>query len=777
MGYARNNQASGTRVINTVGNAGENQPRVVKWYNYNGEGHMAKQCTIRKMVKDSEWFKEKILLAQAQEAGVVLNEEQQDFLADNLEETNDCEDFQLQATVNFKADHVDAYDSDCDDEATANAIFMVNLSLVGALNVDMVEPRYDSDILSEVPHYDTYHDSNMLNSNIQELGYIENIVSNNKSYDQLTGNSNVISYTDFMLTIGNNEDNYETLILAEESRLKMLEKQTLVNTKPIDYSNLNKLYEYFVPQTQLSVEQLSWSSILSPPVTVSKPKVFPKKLPSTSQVLRNLNKARDLLTKFDERIKRRTMLSPYEIGTKFYLVTPLPKSKVIPKVVEKNDLSKSVTSHLTTNKIIDKCTKVLAPGLLKIMSEPINTYFKNNGVVHHDYLKVTKEHVATLQELLEVARALKPLDEYIGHASKFAERIKELLVKTMPPSYSFNDMSVIVAPPGHILTTIVIPVDVPCPKLTIMGYGDLQMGNILISRVYYVEGLGHNLFSIGQFCDSDLELAKQGLVKGLRKLKYTKDHLCLACQMGKSKKESHPHKPEPSTNEKLQMVHMDLCGPMQNYSSYIHCTYSTRWIEAMQEEIHEFEQLKVWELVPRPNRVMIISLKWIFKVKLDEYGRVLKNKAQLVAKGYHQEKRIDFEESFAPIARIEAIRIFLAYDAHKNMVVFQMDVKMEFLNGILKEKVYVSQPKGFVNLDHLNHVFRLKKALYGLKQAPRTWYDLLSKFLLNQKFVKGVVDPMLFTQKEGNDRILVQIDVDEIIFASNNPIFYDNLQT
>ncbi|GJT83809.1 retrovirus-related pol polyprotein from transposon TNT 1-94 [Tanacetum coccineum] len=116
---------------------------------------------------------------------------------------------------------------------------------------------------------------------------------------------------------------------------------------------------------------------------------------------------------------------------------------------------------------------------------------------------------------------------------------------------------------------------------------------------------------------------------------------------------------------------------------------------------------------------MIISLKWIFKVKLDEYGGVLKNKARLVAKGYRQEEGIDFEESFAPVARIEAIRIFLAYVPHKNMVVYPMDVKTAFLNRILKEEVYASQQEGFVNQDHLNHVFRLKKALYGLKQAPR----------------------------------------------------------
>ncbi|GKA93416.1 retrovirus-related pol polyprotein from transposon TNT 1-94 [Tanacetum coccineum] len=155
------------------------------------------------------------------------------------------------------------------------------------------------------------------------------------------------------------------------------------------------------------------------------------------------------------------------------------------------------------------------------------------------------------------------------------------------------------------------------------------------------------------------------------------------------------------------------------------------WIEAMQEELNEFERLEVWELVPRPDKVMVITLKWIYKVKLDELGGILKNKARLVARGYRQEEGIDFEESFAPVARLDAIRIFLAFAAHMNMIVYQMDVKTTFLNGILREEVYVSQPDGFVDKDNPNHVYKLKKALYGLKQAPRAWYDLLSKFLLS----------------------------------------------
>ncbi|GJV51123.1 retrovirus-related pol polyprotein from transposon TNT 1-94 [Tanacetum coccineum] len=165
------------------------------------------------------------------------------------------------------------------------------------------------------------------------------------------------------------------------------------------------------------------------------------------------------------------------------------------------------------------------------------------------------------------------------------------------------------------------------------------------------------------------------------------------------------------------------------------------WIEAMQEELNEFERLE--------------------------------NKARLVAHGYHQEEGIDFEESFAPVARLEAIRIFLAFAAHMNMVVYQMDVKTAFLNGNLREEVYVSQPDGFVDKDNPNHVYKLKKALYGLKQAPRAWYDMLSSFLISQDFSKGSVDPTLFIRRDGKELLLVQIYVDDIIFAASTPELCD----
>nr|GEW78788.1 retrovirus-related Pol polyprotein from transposon TNT 1-94 [Tanacetum cinerariifolium] len=197
------------------------------------------------------------------------------------------------------------------------------------------------------------------------------------------------------------------------------------------------------------------------------------------------------------------------------------------------------------------------------------------------------------------------------------------------------------------------------------------------------------------------------------------------------------------------------------------------WIEAMQEELNEFERLEVWELVPRPDKVMMITLKWIYKVKLDKLGGILKNKARLVTRGYRQEEGIDFEESFALVSRLEAIWIFLTYVAHKNMVVYQMDVKTMFLNGNLRDEVYVSQPNGFVDQDNPNYVYKLKKDLYGLKQAPRAWYDMLSSFLISQDFSKGSVDLTLFIHRNGNDLLLVGIYVDDIIFAASTPELCD----
>nr|GEZ94523.1 hypothetical protein [Tanacetum cinerariifolium] len=514
----------------------------------------------------------------------------------------------------------------------------------------------------------------------------------------------------------------------------------------------------------------------------------------------------------------------------------------------------------------------------------------------------------------------------------------------------------------------------------IMGYGDYKIGNVTISRVYIVEGLGHNLFSMGQFCDSDLEasktkswlwhrhlshlnfgainhLARKGLVRGLPKLKFEKDHLCSACAMGKSKKKSHKPKSEDTNQEKLYLLHMDLCRLMRvesvngkKYILVIVNDYSRfTWVKFLRskDEAPDFiikflkmiqVRLKVPQngVVERRNRTLIeaahtiliyaqaLLFLWteavatacytqnrsiirlchgkipyellhnklpdlsflhvfgalcyptndnvqdellkqymfdelmamaleqsssgptlnemtpttissglvqksssstpyvppsrndwdlLFQPMFDELlnpplsvepqapeviasidevippgqaestgspsstsvdlDALHQNKARLVGRGYRQKEGIDFEEFFAPVARLEAIWIFLAYGTHKNMVVYQMDVKTAFLNGNLREEVYVSQPDGFVDQDNPNHVYKLKKALYGLKQAPRAWYDMLSSFLISQDFSKGLVDPTLFICRNDNDLLLVQIYVDDIIFAASTPELCD----
>nr|GEV62904.1 retrovirus-related Pol polyprotein from transposon TNT 1-94 [Tanacetum cinerariifolium] len=161
------------------------------------------------------------------------------------------------------------------------------------------------------------------------------------------------------------------------------------------------------------------------------------------------------------------------------------------------------------------------------------------------------------------------------------------------------------------------------------------------------------------------------------------------------------------------------------------------WVSAMQDELDQFARLKIWRLVPRPEGKTIIKTIWIFKNKNDESSLVIRNKARLVAVGYSQQEGIDYDETFAPVARIEAIRLFLVYDAHKDFTVFLMDVMTTFLNGIFKKEVYVGQPPGSVSKKYPNHVYALEKALYGLKQAPRAWYDVLSQFLVESGFQKG----------------------------------------
>nr|GEX59003.1 hypothetical protein [Tanacetum cinerariifolium] len=290
---------------------------------------------------------------------------------------------------------------------------------------------------------------------------------------------------------------------------------------------------------------------------------------------------------------------------------------------------------------------------------------------------------------------------------------------------------------------------------------------------YYVEGLNHNLFLVSEFCDADLEVAFWKSIWFVRDLQGN-DLLTGSLSVNKSSSpidNSNQQDTQPTMNiqptsvpSTHTYVHAEENNDNQAKEEHLQddeftnplCTRVQEVAESSSHNIvrrnpskpvqrrrqlatdPEMCMFALTELVDKPFGKTIIRQKWLWKNKKDEDQTVIQNKARLVAKGYAQEEGIDFEESFALVARLEAVRIFVAYAAHKSFPIYQMDVKTAFLNGPLKEEVYVAQPDGFVDPDHPKKVYILKKALYGLKQAPKAWYDELSKFLTSKGFTKGL---------------------------------------
>ncbi|MBV8801912.1 MAG: hypothetical protein JO131_02910, partial [Gammaproteobacteria bacterium] len=195
-----------------------------------------------------------------------------------------------------------------------------------------------------------------------------------------------------------------------------------------------------------------------------------------------------------------------------------------------------------------------------------------------------------------------------------------------------------------------------------------------------------------------------------------------------------------------------------------------RWRDAMEEEIKSIEKNHTWELATLPKGKQAIGLKWVYKVKKNANGEVEKYKARLVAKGYKQQAGIDYDEVFAPVARLETIRLIISLAAQNNWKIFQMDVKSAFLNGYLEEEVYVEQPIGFIKNGHEDKVLKLNRALYGLKQAPRAWNSRIDNYFRQNGFIKCPYEHALYSKKDDGDNIIfVCLYVDDLIFTGSNP--------
>nr|GEW48330.1 hypothetical protein [Tanacetum cinerariifolium] len=645
----RTSLADGTSRTYTSGANRNNfrKQRTIVWYNCKGEGHIQ-----------------------------ILHEEELAFLADpGIAEAQTTQNV-ITHNVTYQDDDLDAYESDCDeinsakDNVTHNVINQVvpamplskqsnilnqseteitsgsniitysqyinldNKSVNETLTAELERYKDQVRILKEGNNIDKVSDSCAHSVEIDNLK--QTLLEHLKEKESLKQMVTLLR-NDFHAIQKTNDivirDSEETLMLVKESRSKMLLKQ-----KRFD-------------DTELSAEQVFWSqnsvnfeesNLSTRPTQVE----VPKGLPKVSMVNTSLKKLKHHLASFDVVVKEKTTTIAITKGTwGFEHIKAYFRDEIFLFIKALKDLYNSFDQFL-----IDELSEV-------------------KNVFHQIEQAVEQHRNLSKRQFQEKDMVIK----------KLKERIKSL---------SGNMKEEKITQELEEIETINIKLDHKASKTK--------------------SWLWHRRLSHLNF-DAINHLARQGLVRGLSKLKFEKDHLCSACAMGKSTKKSYKPKSKDTNQEKLYLLHMDLCGlirvesvngkkyildhPLLNIIGQLARPVSTRlqlheealfcyydafltsvepktykdaltqscWIKAMQEELNEFERLKVWELVPRPDKVMVITLKWI-------------------------NKGIDFEESFALVARLEAIRIFLAFPAHKNMVVYRMDVKTAFLNGNLREE-------------------------------------------------------------------------------------------
>lgn len=225
-----------------------------------------------------------------------------------------------------------------------------------------------------------------------------------------------------------------------------------------------------------------------------------------------------------------------------------------------------------------------------------------------------------------------------------------------------------------------------------------------------------------------------------------------------------PVKGTRSLSDIYQRCNVAVCEP----GGFHDAKYSQHWMDAMQEELSMIEKNKTWELVDRPLNRKVIGVRWVFKTKLNPDGSVNKYKARLVVKGYAQVFGVDYSETFAPVARLDTVRLLLALAAQNSWKVFHLDVKSAFLNGVLHEEIFIEQPEGFVSKGNEDKVYLLKKALYGLKQASREWYSKMDDYLMSLGFQKSQSELTLYVKHEGTNILVISLYVDDLFITGSN---------
>nr|GEW19695.1 retrovirus-related Pol polyprotein from transposon TNT 1-94 [Tanacetum cinerariifolium] len=977
----QNPLVAGTSRQYTSGTSGNNlgKQRTVVCYIYKGEGHMSKQCTKLKRKRDGAWFRDTVLLVQAQVNRQILHEEELEFLADPGIAEAQTTQYVITNNASYQADNQDAYDSDYDEINSAMLISKQS----NIMNQSETEITSDSNIIPYSQYVSESQYAAVRNSNFPAqqdaliLSVIEQLKTQVVNCTKINQDNKSVNET---LTVelerykyqNSEEPNLSTRPTQVEVPKELPKVSMAVKQHRVESNRFQDKIKEVLNKNERLLEQAISKDIVNIAVTANVNNVYETVNECEKCATIEIELQNDFIKKeyYDKLFKQYTTLEKHSQSQE--------KDMIIMKLKER---IKSLSRNLKEEKIKQELEEI----------ETINIELDNRVtklVTENEHLKQTYKITTTAKVPFR-----KPIPLESNTSKPVVVQIIIWYLDSGCSKHMIGDRSQLTNFVNKFMGTIKFGND---HVAKIMGYGDYKIGNVTILKVYFVEGLGHNLFSVGQFCDSDLEvpfrqhtcfirnlkgvdlltesqgnnlytlslgdMMTQGLVRGLPKIKFEKDHLCFACATGKSKKKSHKPKSKDTNQEKLYLLHMKLCGPMRDESvngkkyilvvvddysrftwvkclrskdeaidfiikflkmiqvrlkvgishktsvarppqqngvverrnhmlieaahtmliyaqaplflwaevvatacytqnrSIVRLRYSKTPYELLHDKLPDLSFLHVFgtlcyptnnsenlgKLQPKADIGIFIGYAltkkafWIYNrptrqivetihVDFDELtamaseqsssgpalhemtpatissGLVPKptsstpfvppvdpltpkvialiaeviplkpavstgspssttvdqdapslsksqttpetqppNKARLVARGYRQEEGIDFEESFALVARLKAIRIFLAYAAHKNMVVYQMDVKNVFLNGNLREEVYVSQPDGFVDPNISNHVYKLKKALYGLKQAPRAWYDMLSSFLISPDFSKGLVDPTLF---------------------------------
>nr|GEV61578.1 hypothetical protein [Tanacetum cinerariifolium] len=610
----------------------------------------------------------------------------------------------------YQADDLDAYDSNCDEINTTKVALIANLS------------HYGLDTLVEVHNPDNV-DTNMINPATQAMPSSEQSNVVNHSETKTTSDSNIIPYSQYEIfqrdnSVSNHSaSSFDHYFELNELKAQSQEKDTIISTLKERIKSLSgNMKEDMIKQDLEEIETIN----IELDHRVSKLIAKNEHLKQTYKQLYDSIKSTPL--KDDLRKLKGEALADYD-----------------------------VTSHSIT------------PKMLKVDVEPLAPKLLNNRTVHSDNLRHTQEQAVIFNKVVEQGKSQNLLNNSLDHALGNACPLTRITTTTEVPSR--KPIPIETDTPKPIVTLVYSRKPRKSKSIDLVSKskqnGVVKRCNLTLieaSRTVLIyakaplflwaEAVATTYLSFfhifGALCypTNDSEnlgklqpKADIGIFIGYEPIKkafwiynqHTRriietihvdfDELAAMASVDNTlgpvaQRKERPVSTRLQLHEQALFCYYDAFLTVVEPNTYKDALIQSCWIEAMQEELNEFEHLR--------------------------------NKAQLVARDYHQEEGIDFEESFAPVARLEAIRIFIVFTAHMNMVVYQMDVKTMYLNGNLREKVYVSQPNGFVDTDNPNHVYKLKKAHYVLKQAPRAWYDMLSSFLTSQDFSKGSVDPTLF---------------------------------